>query len=234
MQSGQYGKMKKLTVTHTSASADVAAQVKCQQQAQHKQAHKDMRMTRTARNALICTCIICAAVLIRTVDTPVTNAMCDGIQTALTFDIDVEDTLGRLKFVQNGVQEVASVFSASNALQIQEGFVLPIENAVLLQAFDAQTHPYVTLQAKDEDIVYTPASGIVTSIQKDADGITSIALEHADGYASILRGYMDVAVKQDDTLAAGQKIGTVDSANTQIEFALYAQGVCVNPIQGEN
>ena len=208
MQSGQYGKMKKLTVTHTSASADVAAQVKCQQQAQHKQAHKDMRMTRTARNALICTCIICAAVLIRTVDTPVTNAMCDGIQTALTFDID--------------------------ALQIQEGFVLPIENAVLLQAFDAQTHPYVTLQAKDEDIVYTPASGIVTSIQKDADGITSIALEHADGYASILRGYMDVAVKQDDTLAAGQKIGTVDSANTQIEFALYAQGVCVNPIQGEN
>ena len=234
MQSGQYGRMKKLTVTHTYASSDVAAQVKSRQQIQHKQERKDTRMTRTTRNAFICTCMICAAMLIRAIDTPVTNAMCDGIQTALTFDIDVEDTLGRLKFVQNGVQDAASVFASSNPSQMREGFILPVGGAAVLQRFDAESHPSVTLQADPASAVCAPAAGVVTSVSTDDDGGVSVALEHADGYASILRGLADVAVKQGDTLTAGQQIGVADPDAGQIQFALYAQGTCIDPLLGES
>ena len=183
---------------------------------------------KTAKRALFCTCLVCAAAMIRMIDTPFTNAVGDGIKTALTFDVSVEDTLGRLKFVQNRVENAVTVFSAGDVGQKEADAARFAENGTVKAAFDERTHPYLEIAAKENATVYSPRAGRVTAAET-ANGQTNIAVEYDDKLAALFCGLASSAVKEGDAVSAGGAIGVCAKEGTICVY-LYRDGAPIDPM----
>ena len=86
-------------------------------------------MQKTTLHAMICICILCAALVLRMVEAPWAGRVKEGVRTALSFDIDAEETLGRLKFVQLQMEDTVTAFAAQS-LQAQDRRIMPVQGAV--------------------------------------------------------------------------------------------------------
>ena len=221
MEQKQNRGVSRLTVTRVARAEDTDAP-------NGEERTPQFKSLKTAKRALFCTCLVCAAALIRMIDTPFTNAVGEGIKTALTFDVSVEDTLGRLKFVQNRVENAVTVFSAGDIGQKTGDASRFAENATVRAAFEKDTHPYLELAAKENATVYSPRAGRVTAA-KTANGQTNIAVEYDDGLAALFCELASSAVGEGDAVSAGGAIG-VGAKEGTIRVYLYRDGAPVDPM----
>ena len=87
------------------------------------------------RNMVICAAIILIVVILKSIDTPFTQNILGYVRDAVTTDFDIDETLGRLKFVDNWIPEgVKAVFSeqrTSEELPIDMKFSVPAEGKVI-------------------------------------------------------------------------------------------------------
>lgn len=192
--------------------------------AQHEEKRETPPTDRTAKvtvHAFICVCILCAALVIRSIDAPWSLRMREGIATALTFDIDAEETLGRLKFVQMQMEDTVTAFAEQNAGQ-DDLFRLPVTGAVL-RSYSADS-PCVLLNVQANQSIACPASGIVSDVTQE-----SIAIDFSDGTSCVIHDLGSVNVKKDDTVTVGQRIGFADEVATPIRFYVYQNGTSIDP-----
>ena len=205
-------RIKKLSVTHTAART-------IQEEEPQPKADRTKKVT---VHAVICICVLCGALLIRSVDTPLTDSLREGITTALTFDIDAEETLGRLRFVHVQLEETVTAFAAQG--DVRDSRLMPVQGAVLRQF--GEKHPCVMLNVQAEQPIVCPASGVITDVTEDA-----VAIDFEDSTAGMLCGLGQVVVQKGTSVFAGDKIAQADEVGTPITFYIYENGKPIDPVQ---
>ena len=208
--------VRKLVVTRTAGTNE-------------KEERKPLRTTveervkKTTRHAWICICILCAALLLRSLDAPFAQTMRQGIATALSFDIDAEETLGRLKFVQMQMEDTVTAFAAQSVGESATR-CMPVQGAVLRGFSEENDHLLLNVQSLQS--VLAPAAGTVADVSDD-----SIAIDFSDGVSCLLTNLAYIDVKAGQQIACGEAIAAADSAGTPIAFYLWQNGAPIDPQQ---
>lgn len=186
----------------------------------HKRAFKngDSLLLRSA----VCALLLVMVAFIVYGDMPVTNRMKTGLVSALTFDIDVDKSLGKLKFVQSNDSTVQSVMSTSVDIPME----LPVKNAVAVSSF-SEGNKSMVFEATELTDVVSPGAGIVENI--DSDNYFAVTIDHGNDVKSVLsfNGAMAV-LEEGSVLKKGDYVGLVDKGAT-VTFTVIKNGQNVNP-----
>nr|WP_122013138.1 M23 family metallopeptidase [Maliibacterium massiliense] len=189
----------------------------------------DASVRRLIRNICICAGIILLVLIARYVQTPLTDNVVSGLRTALTFDVDVEETLGQLKFVQEKLPDVAEVF-----MQRPKGedvhLAMPAEGQVVSR-YIAMRNECIDIATKDGEHVKAAADGTVSEVGNDSEG-QYVVVQHANKLVSIYRGMGEVSVKAQDAVKQGSVMGTAGKVNgtSLVRFALYQDEKAIDPL----
>lgn len=170
----------------------------------------------------VCALLLAVVLLIVYGDIPVTNRMKTGLVSALTFEIDVDKSLGKLKFVQSNDSTIKSVMSSSGSVDMQ----LPVKNAVVVSNYSEANKSMVFEAAELTDIV-CPSAGIIENV--DSDREFTITIDHGNDVKSVLtfNGAMAV-IKEGGVLGKGDYVGIIDKG-AQLTFTVIKNGQNVNP-----
>ena len=168
----------------------------------------------------ICAGILLLIFMLKSIDTPITNDITDGIRTAVSHELEI-DEIGRLKFVSNDAQETAEPAMSS---AIAEGYVFPIEGMVEL-AFGESGSKGVVIRPIGEETVLAAGSGVVRGIDAQ-EGWMEIAL--ADGAKLVYRGVVPQAEKG-KSVYPGEAVATLAGETLYVEL-LTSAGEAVDPL----
>ncbi len=171
------------------------------------------------------TSIACALLLgvmtLHNADLPWTRQAVAGIEQAMTMQIDLDETLGKLHFVRELVPETALVFwNSSSSL---EG-IAPVDGEILHEYSDLQ--PWRVYSCDENASVYCALPGTVLQTEEGAMAQKLVLVEHAGGLSSVYAYLEDVHVQVGQSVSAGEVIGT---ASGQMYFAAMRDGEQIDP-----
>ena len=165
--------------------------------------------------AVACALLLCVMAL-KNIDTPVTNAITDTLKSAVSMDLNLSESVGRLSFVQKMMPESALVFlnlSESNAPD------LPVSGTV--------AHPYTADQPWTEYLtenhapVYAILDGTVEACVQTDEGDWTILISHEGGAKSVYAFIGEPLVKTGSAVRKADKIaltGANERARLYLEY----------------
>ena len=158
---------------------------------------------------------ICAAIAviilgIASINSPVTDTITDTISDALNHELDIDEDIGRLKFVQNLSDETQGVFSTLS----DTAAVYPVEGQVIT-TFG---------QAGSKGVRFEPAGTQINSMAKGT--VEYIGIINDSGYIKVKLDSGETAVyynispsvEVDDIVMPGQEIGSLDGDYLYVEI----------------
>ena len=96
-------------------------------------------------------------------------------------------------------------------------------------------HEGVDLAGPEGTPIYATRAGTVTAAKNSTKGGNYVTINHGDGFSSSYLHLRNYVVSRGQTVAAGQLIGymgsTGISTGSHLHFAIYKNGVAVNPAQ---
>lgn len=143
------------------------------------------------------------------------------VMSRVTAGFEYDDTLGRLQFVSNILPESAMVFLSGG----EETQKLAVPTSAQVSHAWTQEEPWLEY-ACIGDVRACQAGEIMTIVKNRQDEYT-VRVLHKDGYESIYSGLNAVHLREQDTVAAGQQIGT---AAGFAAFELRKDGLSVLPV----
>ena len=146
----------------------------------------------------VCAAICLAVFLIKTADTPVSREITDGIKSVLTYSVDIDDTLGRLKFVGNTIPGVTAVFG--------DGTVTTPINAPVSQTYSQNGRGIVFSPAAGKNVM-TAADGTVTMVGENDEWGKYVEVTHSETVKSVYLGLNAIEVAEGMSLKSGDKLG---------------------------
>lgn len=150
------------------------------------------RYKKLVRNTLVCAIIALSIWGIKNIDTQLTNQVSAGIQDAVTSEFQVDEDLGRLKFVMND-----GAVSASSGDVVE--YSVPVEGQVL-ETF-ASTGEDVRIQCKPQAVVNSMLAGTVLEAAED-----SVCVKNDNGTLTIYQG-IKPCVSMGDKLQSADPVG---------------------------
>jgi len=156
-----------------------------------------------------CALVLLFVLTLKVMDTPFSNTAILRINTVISGDVEIDEDLGRLKFVS---KEVKSVFS--------EGVTMPIETRSENIGFDESS---MMILGELNEPVFATFSGKVESKTEN-----EIVISHDSGVKSVYKGLLPTAFVDDDVLA-GQAVGYLQNEFLQVNI-IY-NGEFLNPAE---
>ena len=174
-------------------------------------------------------CAVCAVLLalvgaIKLVDTPFTREVAGGIQSALTFEVSIDDAIGKLKFVENEAANLAKVFAPANDFMLDK----PVQGDIV-EDFEALGHPYIAITAEDGEFVFVCADGVVKDSGTDSEMGKYVVLSHADDKTTTYYGLDQVTATKGREMHAGDSLGTMAGDSARLCLKLTAAANPVDP-----
>lgn len=166
-----------------------------------------------------CAGILVLLLLVKAIDTPLTNMFTQNVKTALTTQTDVDEVLGKLKFVDSG--QSASVFGTEIA------FVLPV-NGAIRGNFNENGRKGIELLANPSSDVVACADGIVVAVGLDESMGNFVRIQHAQQLETYCYGIAGICVEEGQPLKKGDVLGRVQE-NGIINMELYVGGKPQDP-----
>ncbi len=179
---------------------------------------------RILERSAICLALLALVGTVKLVDTPLTQEIAAGVYSALTFEVSVDETLGKLKFVENEAAKLAQVFAPSQSFTLAR----PVKGNIV-EDFEALGHPYVALSAADGEFVYVCMAGTVTGTGTDAELGKYATVEHSGGKATTYYGLDEVSVATGVALQVGDTVGTMAGEDARLGLKLRVSGNAVDP-----
>lgn len=169
----------------------------------------DKRMTfsdRLLRNSTIACALLLGILALGNIDQPWAKKVSQGVQKALTMQINLDETIGELSFVRDIMPESALVFlNISNDAEI----ATPVSGSLTHPW--SETQPWIMFDCPNGTQVHAAQSGVVTAISELSDGKTGILIDHGNGIESVY-AYLDSSIVQPgDTIEKEQQIGTASN-----------------------
>lgn len=155
--------------------------------------------------------------------------------------LQVKEELGDVPVVQNN-NETEPVSNSAN-MSFQNPVVGTLgraysEDPVLFKTTTSyKTHLAMDIKAEDSAAVSAVGSGVVKKVGKDTEG-NYVEIDHQNGLTTIYGNLQEqIAVKEGDTVTAGQQIGSVGNTTnlayedygTYLHFQVMKDGVAVDP-----
>jgi murein DD-endopeptidase MepM/ murein hydrolase activator NlpD len=168
----------------------------------------------------VCAAIAVVILALSSIDTPVTNSITDTIGETVNHEFDIEEDIGRLKFVQNLSDDVQGVFSTSEVTSA----VYPAEGEVVT-AFGESGSQGVRFAPVGTEIV-SIAKGTVTEVGEiDGMGYVKVALD--SGETAVYHN-VSPQVQQNDIVMPGQPVGHTQDDYLYLE--LTSDGEYIDPM----
>jgi murein DD-endopeptidase MepM/ murein hydrolase activator NlpD len=179
------------------------------------------------RNGAVACALVLTVMALQRIDQPWSRSATQGLQSALSMDLNLDETLGRLKFVKDMMPESVLVFWNAGG---KGSLIQPVKGEVS-HAFDAQ-QPWAEYRCQPGAAVYAAAKGKVVSLGQSARGDWILMLQHEDGLQSVY-GYLSrVLVENGQELPAGAQLGVAgEDENARLYFELRENGVSVDPTE---
>lgn len=173
------------------------------------------------RNTAICAVAVLAIYGIKLIDTPITNSITASVKQAISYELNLDNTLGKLQFVN----ENATSTQTFNEVPDMD---YPIDGEIKTTFADSNSTG-ITMTGNKGDSVFAAAGGTVAVVGEDSTLGKYIQIQHTDTIYSIYYGLADITVKKGDTVNAKQSIGVLDS--TELLFEVKNNGRPVDPEQ---
>ncbi len=169
---------------------------------------------RMLRNTAISVALLLTVLAAQSLNTPgatgATNLLAEVVS------IDLNESLGSLRFVSNFLPESAAVFWNLGA----EKHSLPSEAAVV-HTFSSQ-EPWVGYGPGE---VAATAAGEVMSVATDAAGRSTIRIRHTGGMETLYGNMVITGVREGDWVESGAIIGSAK----QLTYELWGEGRAMDP-----
>jgi murein DD-endopeptidase MepM/ murein hydrolase activator NlpD len=173
---------------------------------------------RMLRNTAVCVAILLCALAIKTVDAPIARTVSSELRDWVTMDLD--ESLGSLKFVQNLLPDAALVFWH---IGTQQTFSPPSQ-AALSHSWN-ENEPYLAYASSTQNPVYASAAGEVTAITYLDDSTITVRLRHEDGMETVYGNLASCTIREGDLVAISDVIGASDT----LYFEIRDEGRSMNP-----
>lgn len=171
------------------------------------------KKTSSNRGLYIATGVAACALMLTVVfsDSDIVKNAKNSISNVLNYEINVDDALGRLKFVSDSVAEV---FSPQTALM-----VAPIENTIKVGDYDEVSGKVVFYGAAEED-VKAVADGIVTDVG-EIGGLYFVSIDHGQGLQTRIENMESIVVENAQPVKQGDAIGV---SKGKVDVSLLLNG----------
>ncbi len=189
---------------------------------------KRIRIRRSLQERLLRnSALACAALLgilaLGELNTPWARQASERIEQALTMEIDLDQSLGQLRFVQKLMPESALVFFDLSA---GSGMAAPVDGELSHPYSEEQ--PWLMLGCMDGVEVCAAAEGMVAAVSRLDDGSWGVLIDHGEGLESVTACMASVNVASGEHVARGDRIGT---AQERLYFELRQDGSAVDPTE---
>ncbi|MFZ5974343.1 MAG: peptidoglycan DD-metalloendopeptidase family protein [Bacillota bacterium] len=179
---------------------------------------------RLLQKSAVCAVLLALVGTVKLIDTPFTKEVAGGIHTALTFEMSIDDAIGKLKFVENEAAKLAQVFAPAKSFRLDK----PVQGEIV-ENFEALGHPYIAITAQKDEFVFVCADGTVKETGTDTELGKYIVVEHADNKTTTYYGLGTVTATKGRALHAGDSIGTMDGDAPRLCLRLTVSAHAVDP-----
>ncbi len=158
----------------------------------------------------VCAAVAVTILVISSISTPASVDVKKAVDYVVNHEFDVEEDIGRLKFVQSLDEETQSVFSA-----MPDSLVVFPVNGDVVTTFGAGGSTGVRMSAKTSDVLNI-AKGTVTAVGEiSGQGYVKMLLDTAE---TVVYHCLTPKVKTDDIVRPGQVIGEIENKYLYIEM----------------
>lgn len=176
------------------------------------------------RNSAVACALLLGVMALQNVNQPWTQAAFNGIRDAVTMDINLDDTLGKLNFVRSLVPDAALVFWNMN----ESSLSAPV-NGTITHAYD-DMQPWTEYACAGAQSVCAAEYGTVAAVGQSKEGDWTLLIDHADGAQTVYAYLAQVLVSPGQSVEKGAQVGvTADSDTSRLYFELRKNGVPANP-----
>ena len=172
--------------------------------------------------AAICVGILAIVWSLQAIDTQVTQTMVQGVQDAVTFEVDIDESIGRLKLVQEFLPNVSAVFLSTTTL------VAPVQSPVQTYTKDG-VYQAADFAAQAGEVVTAAGAGEIVETGVSEAGIGYIRVRHADGSEGRYENLSDITVQSGDKVARGTQLGVVSGNGKVMRFTWLVNGEAADP-----
>lgn len=185
--------------------------------------------------------IIVVVMLLKSIDTPATNWAVDRIREAITYDFDIDQSLGKLKFVGDYLPGLKAVFNERQAQDADEEAgqeevkdeVLPVlaapaEGKVVGffgRVYDDKgkevTNQGIDILSQEQGWIYAVYDGKVITIGEDGSYGKYVKVDHGEGWMALYGGCEDIQVQVGDSVKQGARIGKMGKAPSEEGYRLH-------------
>lgn len=148
---------------------------------------------------VICACVCALALGLKLINTPETERLAKDVKDAITTEVDLDETIGKLKFVQNDSE---MVFGDSAAV------TLPVKGEVRQNFGDANSEG-VVFGCPAGSTVVACTDGVVEALGNTQELGSYVRVRHAAGLETFSYGLSEITVEKGQPLKSGDVIGKV-------------------------
>ena len=170
---------------------------------------------------IVCLAVVAICLGLRLLPMTFAQEATQTLKNVFTYDLDLDETLGRLKFVENLFPGVQAVFGG------QGGMSYPLEGT-LVSEFDQQGKD-VRMQATAGAAVKAAADG---QVEKRATNETLghyLCIRHPDNVTTVYYGLSYSPLAEGASVAKGQEIGTLGDTGVLV-FQVLVNGIPRDPM----
>ncbi len=189
----------------------------------YDKAEEDRKATALMIKLGVCAAVCVLALGLRLINTPTTVQLAQDVRQVITTEIDVDETIGKLKFVDGEAvadDGAAMVFGSLNV-------TLPVQGEVREQ-FGENGSSGVVFACTQGAAGVACADGVVEALGMDETRGQYVRLRHAAGLETFLYGLAEVAVEQGQPLKSGDILGK--SAGDSLYFEARVNGAPQDPL----
>ncbi len=171
----------------------------------------------------VCAAVCVMALGLRLINTPATVQLAQDVRQAITTEIDVDETIGKLKFVDGDAVADDGTAMVFGAMEV----TLPVQGEVREQ-FGENGSNGVLFACTQGASGVACADGVVEALGTDEARGQYVRLRHAAGLETFLYGLAEVAVEQGQPLKSGDILGK--SAGDSLYFEARVNGAPQDPL----
>jgi murein DD-endopeptidase MepM/ murein hydrolase activator NlpD len=193
------------------------------------------------RNTAIAISIVLLVFLLKSINLPFTQKLVDYVRTAVTEDLDWDETLGHLKFVGDYIPDIQAVFNPDtneNNPVTAVGLSAPVEGQVIRlfsvdTAENRERNLGIDVSVDADAPIRAAAEGQIAEILEEPVYGTSVWISHGDGIFTFYGGCSGLLVEKGQKVTKGQQIGTVKeqaSGLSVLHFEVWIDNTPVDPL----
>lgn len=185
--------------------------------------------------------LLIAILLFNIIDTPFTKNIVGQVKLLLTEDFLFEDAIGKLKFVENIVPDISTVFSHQKSGDKKNGinFKAPVKGTVVSMygkatAFDdALKNEGIDILTEENSAFYSAEAGHIAAVETHETFGKSIWISHEDDFFTFYGGCGELDVVKGQKVSRGEKLGSTavhKSGQSILHFEIWKKDKTCNPL----